>query len=417
MHQTTYGETHKVKIYQKDSVENFLKEEKKQFDNIKNFKNCLYPNKKIINDFSVNYLNTFDSSDVFSPNHQLKNILRKEFDDCEKIYPYLGEAFLNLFFEHKVLFSKKNFVFTRDTCDSFLETISEKNAYSISKWIIENSSLERAIDIQQSYANNIVISKDDEIFFKVDYDKTFFQKNNNLEVKNYRFAIIDGFIESVGEIHHMLHYAAKTKEPYVLFCFGMSEEVKSVIIQNNSKKITQIMPISMSINEKTINILNDIAMIHSSDVISSLKGQTISQEMRKTLSVGKKIHFKNNGFKIDQLATNANIRKHIRYLKKRIEESPPDSDTSLIIERIKNIRNKSLNIYIPKYLSNKIEFNRDLDYVLRMMKEKSGVFYKIDLGYKKVMIPTMLYSYVVKKVNITKDTLYNIDKIVINQEV
>jgi len=417
MHQTTYGETHKVKIYQKDSVGDFLREEKDIFDRVKSQKNCLYPNKKIVNDFSVNYLNTFDSSDITSPKYQLKNILREEFDNCEKIYPYLGEVFLNLFFDHKVLKSKHRYLFRKDSYESFLETVDEINAHNITEWIIKNSSLDRAIDIQPSYAENIFINKRDEIFFKLGYDRSFFERNKSLEVKNYRFAIIDGFIESVGEIHHMLHFAAKSKEPHVLFCFGMSDEVKSVIIQNNSKQITQVLPVSMSVNEKTINILNDIAMSHNSDVISSLKGQTISQEMRKTLDVGKKITFKNDGFKIDPVASDHKIRTHINYLYKRINDSPPDANTDLIVERIKNIRGKSLNIHVPKYLSKDVQFNRNLDYILRMMNEKSGVFYKLDLGHKKVMIPPAIYQYSIKKVNTTKDMFYNIDKLIISQEV
>ena len=144
------------------------------------------------------------------------------------------------------------------------------------------------IDIQESYIKDIEISVRDDTFFNIAYDCDFLGSNKEVIMKNYRFIIIDGFLESIGEIHHLLHYAAESKEPHVIFCFGMSEEVKSVIIENNTRGITKIFPISMTFDESSINILNDIALIHDSEIISALKGQTISQEMRKSLSIGKK---------------------------------------------------------------------------------------------------------------------------------
>ena len=53
----------------------------------------------------------------------------------------------------------------------------------------------------------------DNTFFKVEFDCDFLGSNKEVELKNYRFAIIDGYLETIGEIHHLLHYAAKTKEP------------------------------------------------------------------------------------------------------------------------------------------------------------------------------------------------------------
>ena len=53
-------------------------------------------------------------------------------------------------------------------------------------------------------------------------------------MKDYKFIIIDGYIETVGEIHHLLDQAYKTKVPHVIFCFGMSNEVDHVIKYNNT---------------------------------------------------------------------------------------------------------------------------------------------------------------------------------------
>jgi len=416
MHQTTCGEIHKIEIFDRNHVERFLKEEKESFDNYQRNSSTIYSSKKIVDDSSLNYLNEFFSKKQFMPDYQLKSILKREFDNCEKLYPYLGEAFLNLFFDKEILDNKKVSLFLESTVEEFLETARDENAKNIFRWIVENSSTERVIELEKSYNDWITCKKEDNIFFNIDYDCSFLGTKNALEMKNYRFAIIDGYIESVSEIHHMLHFAAQNKEPHVIFCFGMSDEVKRVIIQNNAKRITQIFPVSMSISEDTINILNDIAILHRSDIISSMKGQTISQEMRKELKIGNSITFSRNGFSINPITSKEEIKRHVKYLEKRIEESPPDANTEIIRTRIKNMNSKSLKIYLPEQIKNDVKFNREIDYLLRMINTSKKPYYLVTVDKRNIMIPCEIYQYLLKKVNTTKEIFYNIDKMLISKE-
>ena len=324
--------------------------------------------------------------------------------------------FLNLFFDKKVVNSKRLEILTKSTLEKFLKTSGEENAKSIARWVLENSSPDRSIEIKESQVEKIILKKKDDIVFNKEYDSDFLGKNKSLDMKEYRFAIIDGFIESVSEIHHMLHFAAKTKEPYVIFCFGMSEEVKSVIIQNNTRGITQIFPFSMKISEDTINILNDIAMLHKSDIISYLKGQTISQEMRKELKKGKFISFNRKGFKIEPLCNKNDILRHVKFLKNRIDNSPPDANVDLIKDRIKNVNSKTLSVYVPKTLKEDVDFNRSLDYLLRMIKTPSHCYVKTCFDNRELYIPNSVFRYVTKKVNNTKKMFYSIEKILIEKE-
>jgi hypothetical protein len=416
MRQTTCGEIHKIKINNSDVIESFLKNEKKSFNHYLENRNCIYSNKIVIDNPSVNYLNEYSTKDIFTSEYQLKSILRSEYDKCEKIYPFGGEVFLNLFFDKKILNSKKIHIFKKDTCEDFFNTSKDRNAINLINVISKKSSPNRSISIESSKIDSIYLKKENDIFFNIEYDTSFLGSNNSVEAKNYRFAIIDGFIESVSEIHHMLHFAASSKEPYVIFCFGMSEEVKNVIIQNNSRKITQIIPISMKIDESTINILNDIAIVHNSDVISSFKGQTISQEMRKELEIGDYIFLNRKGFKIKPLNSEENIKSHISFLKNKIEKASPDTNTSLIKDRIKNLKNKSLDIYVPEDIKNDISFNRELDYLLRMLYSSKKGYYRLSLENRNIMIPKTIFDNIVKKVNNTKDIIYNIGKIITIEE-
>lgn len=416
MHQTTCGETHKIEIFEGSNVSKFLLKEKETFELYKEKSNCLYSNTRIIDNPTVNYLNEFFSKSVHLPEYQLKSILKKEYDDCEKIYPYLGEVFLNLFFDKDLLADKNVHLFRKDTVEEFLETSKDENAKSIVRWIVQNSSTDRIVEIESSFGESISIKKENDIFVKIEFDSSFLGNKKSLEMKDYRFAIIDGYIESVSEIHHMLHFAAMNKEPHVLFCFGMSDEVKNVIIQNNAKKITQIFPVSMKVTEDTINIMNDIALLHSSDIISSLKGQTISQEMRKELKKGNTITFTRDGFKLTPCCSLNDIKLHINFLQNRIKNSAPDANIEIIENRIKNLNSKVLKVYVPEELKKDIGFNRDLDYLLRMLDTSLRGYVKLSFDKRHVMVPSILYSYAIKKVNATKLLFYNIDKILIRKE-
>ena len=410
MHQIISGETHKTRIFDKKFVTSFIEDSKLVFEDDSLEESCIYDSLRQTDDRIINFLNIIKEKEDKLPDGQLKQILKKEFDECEKIYPYLGDAFLYLFFDNKILKNKSVKILNRNTCNSFLNTISEQNSKNIIKWLIENSSPDREIDIQESYIKDIEMSVRDDTFFNIAYDCDFLGSNKEVIMKNYRFIIIDGFLESIGEIHHLLHYAAESKEPHVIFCFGMSEEVKSVIIENNTRGITKIFPISMTFDESSINILNDIALIHDSEIISALKGQTISQEMRKSLSIGKSISITRNGFSVDPVADETKIKCHIKYLQKRINDTNAGMNTDIIKTRIKNIKSKSLTIFINKTLSKNSLFNRSLDYGLRMLKNSNQPYYLIDLENKKIMVPTPIYSFLNKKVNITKKLFYNIEK-------
>ena len=127
--------------------------------------------------------------------------------------------------------------------------------------IIKSASLEYVIDIKSYLGEQVILKKNNEINFRIRYDASFLGNKAKHHMSNFRFLIIDGYVESVGEIYHFLHQAAETKVPYVIFCFGMSPEVKNVIQQNNSKGITEIMPVCFSFQEETINILKDIAVV------------------------------------------------------------------------------------------------------------------------------------------------------------
>ena len=138
--------------------------------------------------------------------------------------------------------------------------------------------------------------------------------------------------------------------------------------------------------------------------------------MRKDLSVGNYIFLNREGFKVKPLAKEREIKNHIQYLKNKIENSSPDVNVDLMKDRIKNLKNKSLDVYIPEELRRKVSFNRDMDYLLRMTASSRAGYYKLFLKNREVMIPKFLFDKILNKVNNLQNTMYSIGKVITIQE-
>lgn len=392
---TTFGATHNI-IIDEQLTSNFLKEEREKFSDLNSFKKVFYNKDTMVGDTSLNYLNMLCDSSV---DESLKNIVLKEYYDCEKIYPYLGDYFLNMLFGVKLKRSTFNRFSKRDELE-FIERIRSRHVKSIATWIFNNTNLKRSINIEMYTGKDIAVEMLDDFIFSCSYDFDFFTKLQD-PLKKYRFVIINGMIESVGEIHHLLHKAHEKKEPYVIFCYGMSEEVKQTIIKNNNMGRLRVYPVVLDSNDElTLNILNDFAVIQGGNVVSSDLGQTISQEVSKDLKIAREIKFLPGKIMVKPNVCEAVLDSHKKFLIKRIDEAHLKLDVKLepLQNRLKAFTSSRLNIYLPGILKKDKKLIRELDYALRFMsnisKNQTRVFIKEEMFY----IPT-------DYINISKEKL------------
>lgn len=387
MQATTSGATHKRDILLDEGAAlNFLESEKKIFKSLSSHKVTLYNQNTVVGDTALNYLNILVQSKL---DQALKNIVVKEYYSCESIYPYLGDYFLFKLFSNPIKLKKAERFSMKKQAD-FISHIKSEHVESITSWIFENTNLKRSINIEYFLGKTITIETLDDFIFSCSYDYDFF---NNLKdpIRNYRYVVINGIIESVSEIHHLLHKANESKEPYVIFCYGMSNEVKHTIIKNNSMGRLRVYPVCLDSNdENTLNILNDFAVIQGGTVVSSDMGQTISQEVSKELNTGKEIYFTPGKVMIKPNVGKIAIDTHINFLKKRIDDAMVASNVKLepLQSRLKSFTSSRLNIYIPDLLKNDKKFLRELDYVLKFMSKLKLNHTHVAINQEVFYIPT-----------------------------
>jgi hypothetical protein len=414
MRAITSGETlNKNDVYSKEAISSFLKNQKEIINGFLNNK-CIYTDKSFISDAVTNYLNFLP---VTKTDTIIKNLILSEYYRCENVYPYLGDYFIARFFEIiKKPSKRKSFLFQNKHEKELISSVTNNNVKNIAKWLIDNINLEYNIIVEESEEKDFYIDVIDDFIFDFEYDYDFYKNNPGLCVKDYNFIIIDGFLESVSEIHHLMFKANESKEPYVIFCHGLSEEVKYNILKNNKEGRTQVLPVSINYNENTLNVLNDLAVVHNDSIVSSKLGQTISQEIRRSLKKGKSITFLKNSLLLKSSASYIDILTHRNFLKKRIENAnrKMDVNTDVLYDRLKSFSLKSVKLYVPKDLKRNKDFTRELDYVLRLFSNLSQNMMTCRLLSKKnYLVPINVIKNAEKRVNSLQEILYNIENIII----
>ncbi len=93
---------------------------------------------------------------------------------------------------------------------------------------------------------------------------------------NCSICLVDGIVENVGEIHHLLEFFNESKTPLLIAARGFSDDVISTLSTNMVRKTLNCMPFVVGVNERSVNTLADMGVLCGCDVVSSLKGELIS---------------------------------------------------------------------------------------------------------------------------------------------
>jgi len=187
-----------------------------------------------------------------------------------------------------------------------------------------------------------------------------------VKVLNPRVICIDGFIESISEIHRVLEDASESKEQIILFVRGLSEDVLHTLKVNYDRGTLAVIPIIVKYEIHGINLLNDVAVVSGSDLISSLKGQLINSIDIFSFSRVDSVDITSTGVMIENKKTKNQVDLQIRRLQEKILESDISSVKEILTRRIQSLGiNRTLIKLTDKDKKRKV---LDVDRCLRAVK-------------------------------------------------
>lgn len=199
---------------------------------------------------------------------------------------------------------------------------------------------------------------------------------------------VDGFVETVSEIHHLLEEATNSKESLLLFVRGLSDDVKNTLKVNYDRGLLRVVPIIAKFDIEGINVLNDVAAASGAVLISSNKGDLISSirlvgAPRLDEAI---VHF--NNVVMSSTTSRRAVEAHVAFLRKKRREEKVDDVARLFDARIKSLSPNHVVVRLPDD-KDYVVAAQSIDYTLRAVRSlvDHGT---VDVNGKKLLTATAI---------------------------
>lgn len=192
-----------------------------------------------------------------------------------------------------------------------------------------------------------------------------------------RVVIIDGFIESVSEIHHLLQHFSECKETLLLVARAMSDDVIHTLKVNMARKTLDVIPAIVKYDFEGINVLNDIALVCSTDVISSTKGQLITGIDKNNIPKIKSLTCKDDVLTLVNENVVYRTEQQVRSLLEKSKEVELEQLRKIYDDRVRSLTPSSVRIRVVGDRSF-ASFAEKIDVSLRVVRSslRHGFFSK-----------------------------------------
>jgi len=249
----------------------------------------------------------------YSRKERLKNqeLIRQEIvKSCENLSTYLRRANRE---------DIKNLIDDIDISENLKEKLFK---------IIQEYSIGERLEVKKSSISESYISKIEGNFLPIEV-ASLFLRAGNWERESVSILLIDGTIEGISQIHHLLESASSKKEPFVIFCRSASEEVRETIGVNFIRSTIDLVLVETDFYPKYHHLFRDMSAIFGCEFVSVSMGDTLSSRISKfkfkvdRVKINPRgITFHHNGRREDD------IKKYISEIRdvgKRLSDQDPDS--------------------------------------------------------------------------------------------
>ena len=245
--------------------------------------------------------------------------------------------------------------------------------------VVENCSTSTSVTLKKSASNVCYI----ELIESFNFSCIPLLKNDFRELLDVRVVCIDGYIETVSEIHHLLTYLSDKRYPCLLFARGMSEDVLSTLSVNRERNTINVFPYKVEFNIDSVNSLVDIAVVSGTDVVSSLKGDLISSIDLEKIGRLESCSLSGSGIRMKTELHKKRIDDHVSNIKKSISDRPELEE--VLAKRLKSLTSSCIEINIPDDI-NFYSHSQQLDEGIRIIKSV------IEKSYDPVRVANEMYD-------------------------
>jgi len=326
--------------------------------------NCVYQH----NDDTLISNNKFNMLDKLKFNSKsldfLQEIMMESLIKCESSCPGSGKIYLQLFTD-MLIESKLSSINFDNIFNKVVDLINEStkfiNSDNMKKYLVSTindhkmvnmifkslnfTGIAGKIHVDFTPYNRDTIELIEGFSFNI---KSLNEFSNLSEIKRSspKVLIIDGIVEKVSEIDNILRKANENKDTILLCAIGFSEEVILTLRLNFLNKKLDVIPIAVGVDQNTINMLKDIAIICDTRYVSAMTGDIISTVKYEELNTIEDVIISGNSLRIKNSTNKNNISNHISQLINKKTSINNFLSSKLYDERIKSLASKYVNIKI-----------------------------------------------------------------------
>ena len=224
--------------------------------------------------------------------------------------------------------------------------------------------------IDKDYASSTSLELTNGYTFPLHVEPNFSASVKMEEWKEYnvKTLIIDGIIETVGEINRILEYFHDEKRPGVIFARGFNNEVLGTLSVNKARETLNVIPVVVPYDLEGINMLVDLAKVCGTDIVSSLKGDVISGiDPHDIVTIDKLVINKSNAI-ISNEKTSWQVKHHINNILEQKRNTPVSDKKDLFDKRTKALSSVCTNIKLASNLNNKDSIYSQIQHGINMLK-------------------------------------------------
>jgi len=139
------------------------------------------------------------------------------------------------------------------------------------------------------------------------------------EVRSPRVVLVDGTIETVGQIHRMLEHASSSGTHYLLGCRGMSQEVEQTLTVNCARGTVSVLSFIARLDDMTVGALDDVAAFTGAVIISAQSGESVSSSFDRFITAQGKFWLEPGSIRSDATPS-ARLAAHIERLRSDVRD-------------------------------------------------------------------------------------------------
>lgn len=236
---------------------------------------------------------------------------------------------------------------------------------------VYESGLEGKIFVEEGSQPNYSIESKVGFSFSLEHFPFFFEGNLNRiwDRKDVKLVLIDGIIERVSEIDHVLTKAYDTKQPVLIISHGFAEEVIGTCLRNMQLGNLDVMLMTVKSDVNSVNVVNDIAIVTNAQPITHLYGNLVSLTPWEEFEVVDRIICSPKETTFIPAKTTPGLNNHIKNLISKRHSQSMEELRNITDERLRTLVAHSVVIRLPNLPSiNTKESKVLIDIALRQIK-------------------------------------------------